>query len=148
MKTASLALAALAVMTTAAMAEQPRKDDPSLGRPTRVERSSNKTDYGADRRVKTGTDQTYNTGPTGADVGKDLSKDQPATLKDYGTAAAGSDAAAREPRARGTGVATGFVAAGIGLAVLGLFVRKRTHRYPYDDSDDEGGRRRGYDKEI
>jgi hypothetical protein len=44
-----------------------------------------------------------------------------------------------ERRTRGTGVATGFIAAGIGLALLGLFVRRRNrhdHRFDRRDEDD------------
>ena len=42
---------------------------------------------------------------------------------------------------KGTGVATGFVAAGIGLALLGLFVRRRNRRHGhYHDEDRHGGR--------
>jgi hypothetical protein len=115
----SLALAAIALTAGLASAEQPTpQSDPTFGLPTQTT------------------------------VGKDLSKDHPATIKDYGTAA-GAAAAGRERRAeRGTGVATGFVAAGLGLAVLGLFVRKRSHHDPHDHSDDDDDSRSGGSSEI
>jgi len=80
-------------------------------------------------------DQTYNTRREGQNVGKDTS--HPYT--------SGQQARTITPRrdrgGAGTGVATGFVAAGVGLALLGLFVRRRNRRHPddprYDDRPDD-----------
>lgn len=86
-----------------------------------------RTDYGTSRLQKRGSDQTYNTGSTGQNVGKD---NQPQT---YTNGQAAQPIPQRRRRAApGTGVASGFVAAGVGLALLGLFVRKRTRNHPDD----------------
>jgi hypothetical protein len=69
-------------------------------------------------------------------------KDQPAPVKGADQKAA-ADTARYDRAARGTGVATGFVAAGIGLAILGLFVRRRSRRdwdEPGDDDEGPSGR--------
>lgn len=82
--------------------------------------------------------QTYNTGSEGRGVGKDTS--HPYTSGQQ----ARTVTPQRERRGAGTGVATGFVAAGVGLALLGLFVRRRNRRHPddpryHDDADDDIG---------
>lgn len=146
MKTASLMIAAFALTTGLAFAQtetsapQPapqgqspsQPSQPQLGQPSEHENGGVRTGYGQDRRVKTGTDQTYNTGATGESVGKD--QPAPVTGQDQGAA---TTAGANRAEARGTGVATGFVAAGLGLAILGLFVRRKGRHD--DDEDDYGG---------
>lgn len=109
----------------------------SPGTPSDTSNSRTHTDLGADRRDKSGTDQGYNTGATGSAVGRDRGT---VNRSDIDRANADRDVARGDRGARGTGVATGFVAAGIGLALLGLFVRRRNRRYDrYDDYSDRPG---------
>lgn len=146
-KKASVLMAALALTASLAAAQtetsqtgasEPGQSQQS-GQPVYKEKGGVKTDYGQDRRQKAGTHQGYNTGATGQDVGKD----QPAPVTNQGRNPA--DTARYDRAARGTGVATGFVAAGIGLAILGLFVRRRSRRdYDEYDDEDEGGSGRPY----
>lgn len=151
MKQASVLMAALALTASLATAQtetsQTGASDPGQsqsqqsGQPVYKDKGGVKTDYGQDRRQKAGTSQGYNTGATGRQVGKD----QPAPVSGADQNAAASDTARYDRAARGTGVATGFVAAGIGLAILGLFVRRRSrHDYDEYDDDDEGPSGRPY----
>lgn len=145
LKKASVLMAALALTAGLAAAQtetsQSGASDPGQTQqgsgPVYKEKGGVKTDYGQDRRQKAGTDQGYNTGATGQQVGKD----QPAPVSGQGQSPP-ADTARYDRATRGTGVATGFVAAGIGLAILGLFVRRRSRRDidEYDDEDDSGGR--------
>ena len=131
MKKAMMMLAALA-LTAGVAAEQGDTQSPTQATNGQAIQDRGgtgaRTDLGAPRNDKSGTDQTYNTGATVANVGKD----NPDTYKPMN---ANADVE-RGNGTRGTGVATGFVAAGIGLALLGLFVRRR-HHHGYGDYDAE-----------
>ncbi len=140
MKTVLMALASvvLAAALSAAEGGRPRQADQAQpGTPTQQEKPGTATDYGANRLDKRGTDQTYNTGRTGQSVGTD-------TQNTYKNGQASQPIPQTRRRgAAGTGVATGFVAAGVGLALLGLFVRRRNRRHPDDPDYDDDDRRTG-----
>lgn len=88
----------------------------------------------ADRMDKQGSNQTYNSGPLESGVGGDRAHATREQNRDASRAGA-YDAPGRDSD-KGKGVATGFIAAGLGLALLGLFVRRRrTHSGRYDDAD-------------
>lgn len=130
MKTLSLAIAALALSAGMAAAQG---SPTSSGERPETSGSRTTTDLGADRTDKSGTEQGYNTGRAGEDVGAQRSINQAETMRTDG-----SDTAYTDRRATGgrrSGVATGFIAAGFGLALLGLFARRRA-RHPDDRYDD------------
>jgi hypothetical protein len=127
MKRLSLALAVLAMTTGLALAQDNNTPQSGSSSDRSMSTDRNRTDLGAPRGDKAGTDQRYNTGATGSEVGRDRDT---VTTTDID-----NDRDMNADR-KGTGVATGFVAAGIGLALLGLFVRRRNRRYGHYDDDD------------
>ena len=131
MKALTLALAALAFAAGSATAQSDQRSAPNENsQPSgSVQGAQSPGSTRSDRMDKTGTHQTYDTGATGSQVGKD-----PGAVPAAKDTARTDDYASDVPREdRGTGVATGFIAAGLGLAILGLFVRRRSRRHPRDD---------------
>lgn len=115
MNTASLTIAALALSVLAAAA-------PRAAAQTETVQTSSESVPGR---------------PSGSEVGKEVYKSGQHTATGVAPQVP-ANAADVNRGARGTSVATGFVAAGVGLAILGLFVRKRG-RHEFRDEDPRRG---------